>query len=727
MAKQIINRGTTANDGSGDTLREAMDKINANFTELYNGQDGIFSDAPVDSNGYIRLNAAWISLDSAQVVSDTGIDGNLYGRRDNSWVQIPNNLEAPLTGLTYGRVSGAWARVAEEANSDGTSYVRKNGAWEVLPAFIGDAPSDGTEYVRRDSAWVSLNAVVGIGDAPPGGQVYARQDSAWIDITDTLNASGITDVPSDNVYYTRRNEDWVNVELLIDSDYINSRVDANIDSAALFGLIDSDYINSRVDATVDSSAVISLINANTLDSADIINLIDSDYVNARVTSSGSGEGIDSDAVTNLIDSDYVQARVVLPNVSSSVYYDSANLSPGSSLHVIPDSADITYVRAAGEEFTATIRLPYSGNVGSGKKLRVAGSARADVEAFEIVVDSNGGGTTDIFANGNTTFDFSNVRDNRNPTKNYIDFQLVNNTWFFDDSGGTDYYRLDRRYFEKADANTAVPYVLNDQQIVLLDSAQLTAAVGSIWEQGGGSGGLDSAQIRAFTVDSAEVLNLIDAAYIQANQNNFLDSDNVINLIDSDYVALRAPSGGSLTLAELTTVTLTNPTDGQVLKFDSDTAQWVNAVDATGGSGGGLDSDAVKAISVDSAEVLALIDSDYINSRINNSDYKFVTLIGPTDSDEFAIGRYPVQTTITKLVGVIEGGTSCNYSIRYDSDRSAAGTEVVTGGSTVSSTTTGDEVTSFNSAVIPPGSWIWLEMNSVSGTVEELNVSIEIEK
>jgi len=36
MAKQTINRGTTANDGTGDTLRTAAQKINENFTELYN-------------------------------------------------------------------------------------------------------------------------------------------------------------------------------------------------------------------------------------------------------------------------------------------------------------------------------------------------------------------------------------------------------------------------------------------------------------------------------------------------------------------------------------------------------------------------------------------------------------------------------------------------------------------------------------------------------------------
>ena len=45
MAKQTINIGTSANDGTGDPLRSAMDKTNDNFTELYNGAGGVADDA----------------------------------------------------------------------------------------------------------------------------------------------------------------------------------------------------------------------------------------------------------------------------------------------------------------------------------------------------------------------------------------------------------------------------------------------------------------------------------------------------------------------------------------------------------------------------------------------------------------------------------------------------------------------------------------------------------
>jgi len=37
MAKEIINVGANANDRSGDSLRAAFSKVNANFTELYTG------------------------------------------------------------------------------------------------------------------------------------------------------------------------------------------------------------------------------------------------------------------------------------------------------------------------------------------------------------------------------------------------------------------------------------------------------------------------------------------------------------------------------------------------------------------------------------------------------------------------------------------------------------------------------------------------------------------
>lgn len=43
MAKQVIGIGSTANDGTGDTLRDAFDKVNDNFNEVY-GNDFVTHD-----------------------------------------------------------------------------------------------------------------------------------------------------------------------------------------------------------------------------------------------------------------------------------------------------------------------------------------------------------------------------------------------------------------------------------------------------------------------------------------------------------------------------------------------------------------------------------------------------------------------------------------------------------------------------------------------------------
>jgi len=54
MPKQTINIGSNANDGTGDPLRTAFNKINDNFTELYGSDNNLNTlDANLDVNNYI--------------------------------------------------------------------------------------------------------------------------------------------------------------------------------------------------------------------------------------------------------------------------------------------------------------------------------------------------------------------------------------------------------------------------------------------------------------------------------------------------------------------------------------------------------------------------------------------------------------------------------------------------------------------------------------------------
>ena len=66
MAKQTINLGTTANDGTGDQVRVAFDKVNDNFDELYTGATPLD-----DSVVYSKLGSEFTT---SAVISASDID-----------------------------------------------------------------------------------------------------------------------------------------------------------------------------------------------------------------------------------------------------------------------------------------------------------------------------------------------------------------------------------------------------------------------------------------------------------------------------------------------------------------------------------------------------------------------------------------------------------------------------------------------------------------------------
>ena len=59
MAKQTINIGTAANDGTGDPLRTAFTKTNANFTEIYNA--GLIPTQTGNNARYLTTDGAILS------------------------------------------------------------------------------------------------------------------------------------------------------------------------------------------------------------------------------------------------------------------------------------------------------------------------------------------------------------------------------------------------------------------------------------------------------------------------------------------------------------------------------------------------------------------------------------------------------------------------------------------------------------------------------------------
>ena len=98
MARQVVNRGSAANDGTGDNLRDGANKVNLNFTEIYTAigdgttvdgtwklQDDSSTEAIISANGEVlRIlggtavtttlsgNDLTVALDTSAVVTASG-------------------------------------------------------------------------------------------------------------------------------------------------------------------------------------------------------------------------------------------------------------------------------------------------------------------------------------------------------------------------------------------------------------------------------------------------------------------------------------------------------------------------------------------------------------------------------------------------------------------------------------------------------------------------------
>jgi hypothetical protein len=84
MAQQTINIGAVANDGTGDAIRDAFDKANDNFTELYGADTSL--DGRLDALEALSAGSRLTSLEGDRIASTTfaalpaaaGASGKVY-------------------------------------------------------------------------------------------------------------------------------------------------------------------------------------------------------------------------------------------------------------------------------------------------------------------------------------------------------------------------------------------------------------------------------------------------------------------------------------------------------------------------------------------------------------------------------------------------------------------------------------------------------------------------
>lgn len=114
-----------------------------------------------------------------------------------------------------------------------------------------------------------------------------------------------------------------------------------------------------------------------------------------------------------------------------------------------------------------------------------------------------------------------------------------------------------------------------------------------------------------------------------------------------------------------------------------------------------------------------------DERIDALSLKAVTIASPVPGDKVPLFFAGEAITLQRLTSVLAGTAtpSVSFTLRHGTDFSGVGVDVVNGGVTVTSVTTGLDVTVFDNPVIPEGAWLWLLVTAVGGSVSAFNTTL----
>jgi hypothetical protein len=123
-------------------------------------------------------------------------------------VSIPST---PTDGdvLTYDSATGLWGAEAPSGGGGGlTITTLSNGQTSVIDSTV---PTNGMALTFDSTAglkWATVSGGGGLTDAPSDGSEYVRKDGAWAVATGG-GGGGISDAPSDGKAYSRKDAGWV--------------------------------------------------------------------------------------------------------------------------------------------------------------------------------------------------------------------------------------------------------------------------------------------------------------------------------------------------------------------------------------------------------------------------------------------------------------------------------------------------------------------------------------
>ena len=215
MAKQTIGIGSSANDGTGDTLRDGAIKANANFTEIYD-KLGDSTNVLIDIAGGITEGQV-LKWTSSPTPAFRGSDYNLLSSNlDTNGNDIVSDGTDDITIHQTGT-----GNINFRGGGSGSAYTRIDGTtgyltWYAPYATEGDLPSatdqhgmfahvhgTGKGYFAHAAAWIKLmdyndgisaltDVDTTVNGGPSDGQVlkWNAGNSAWEPANDLQSGGG---------------------------------------------------------------------------------------------------------------------------------------------------------------------------------------------------------------------------------------------------------------------------------------------------------------------------------------------------------------------------------------------------------------------------------------------------------------------------------------------------------------------------------------------------------
>ena len=281
MAKQIINIGASANDGTGDPLRNAFDKTNDNFNELYlalgnaNNPINLF-----DTNGNIDLNGKPHKISflyNTKAELDAVDAGTYHGAIGH----------AHDTGSIYYAHSAAWRKVLSDTSAGAIpNYTDPLNSF-VYSANITNSEVDG--YVLGTSANGSYSWVQGGG----GGTSYGDSD---VDTHLNAGSAGSNEILSWN------GSDYAWISQSGGGSYSDNDVSAHLNvsgaqSNEVLQWSGTDYQWAALPTAFTTANVDTHLNTSGASTNDILSWNGSDY--AWISQSGGGSYSDNDVSAHL--------------------------------------------------------------------------------------------------------------------------------------------------------------------------------------------------------------------------------------------------------------------------------------------------------------------------------------------------------------------------------------------------------------------------------------------